>query len=376
MSPAPPTRARGPVYEVVAPLRVARTAGGTVLALAGALAMGLTARGMAGEAMTGLGPSGLLAALLATTAALGALLCLYLAAIWGLTTVVLLSGPASTTGRAMLPALRVLAPRLARQVVLGAGATAAVAGLTLSGASAVVLAPGPEADETACSQQLAPRNAQALSSSAPASAPAAPRDVGACAAAAATPAGSEDGHGAEGGAEGPSDQGGAPTEQPSAREDEELPSLGWEGSPSPAGTPETVDPETTAPGTTTPETTTPETTTPETTTPETTTPDGSGPAEEPTEPDPAPEEDTDTAVPGPEDPPAEPPGTVVVDEGDTLWSLADELLGDGPESDAEIAAAWPVLYQHNHEVIGDDPDRLRPGQVLQVPAGLDQQEHG
>lgn len=362
MSPAPPTRARGPVYEVVAPLRVARTAGGTVLALAGALAMGLTARGMAGEAMTGLGPSGLLAALLATTAALGALLCLYLAAIWGLTTVVLLSGPASTTGRALLPALRVLAPRLARQVVLGAGATAAVAGLTLSGASAVVLAPGPEADETACSQQLAPTNAQALSSSAPAaSAPAAPRDVGACAAAAAAPAGSEDGHGAEGGAEGASDQGGAPTEQPSAREDEELPSLGWEGSPSPAGTPETLDPETTAP---------------ENTTAETTTPDGSGPAEEPTEPDPAPEEDTDTAVPGPEDPPAEPPGTVVVEEGDTLWSLTDELLGDGPESDAEIAAAWPVLYQHNHEVIGDDPDRLRPGQVLQVPAGLDQQEQG
>lgn len=368
MSPAPPTRARGPVYEVVAPLRVARTTGGTVLALAGALAMGLTARGMAGEALTGLGPSGLLAALLAATAALGALLCLYLAVIWGLTTVVLLSGPASATGRALLPALRVLAPRLARQVVLGAGATAAVAGLTLSGASAVVLAPGPEADATACSQQLAPTNAQALSSSAPAaSAPAAPQDIGACAATAAAPAGSEDGYGAEGGAGGASDQGGAPTEQPTAQEDEELPSLGWEGSPSPTGTPETTEPGTT----------TPETTEPKATEPEATDPDGSGPTEEPAEPDPAPAEDeTDTAVPGPQDPPAEPPGTVVVEEGDTLWSLTNELLGDGPESDAEIAAAWPVLYQHNHEVIGDDPDRLRPGQVLQVPAGLDQQEQG
>lgn len=59
-------------------------------------------------------------------------------------------------------------------------------------------------------------------------------------------------------------------------------------------------------------------------------------------------------------------GTVTVVRGDTLWSLAAAQLGAGA-SDAQIAAAWPVWYQHNRHVLTDGPDRLLPGQQLLVP---------
>lgn len=59
-------------------------------------------------------------------------------------------------------------------------------------------------------------------------------------------------------------------------------------------------------------------------------------------------------------------GEVVVHRGDTLWGLAAAHLG--PEAtDTEIAEAWPRWYAANRSVIGDDPDRLLPGQVLRVP---------
>ena len=43
------------------------------------------------------------------------------------------------------------------------------------------------------------------------------------------------------------------------------------------------------------------------------------------------------------------------------------LGGDAP--DAEVAKAWPRWYAANRAVIGSDPDVLRPGQVLRIPAG-------
>lgn len=60
------------------------------------------------------------------------------------------------------------------------------------------------------------------------------------------------------------------------------------------------------------------------------------------------------------------PQTVVVRRGDTLWSIAAGALGDNP-SIAAIARRWPDWYAANRAVIGDDPDLLLPGTVLQAP---------
>lgn len=60
---------------------------------------------------------------------------------------------------------------------------------------------------------------------------------------------------------------------------------------------------------------------------------------------------------------------VVVRRGDTLWSIAAHHLGPDP-SEAEVARAWPAWYAANREVVGDDPDLLRPGQVLRAPEGV------
>ena len=58
---------------------------------------------------------------------------------------------------------------------------------------------------------------------------------------------------------------------------------------------------------------------------------------------------------------------VVVRRGDTLWAIAARHLG-GPATDADVAEAWPRWYAANREVIGADPDHIRPGQLLVPPA--------
>jgi nucleoid-associated protein YgaU len=61
-----------------------------------------------------------------------------------------------------------------------------------------------------------------------------------------------------------------------------------------------------------------------------------------------------------------PTGDVVVLRGDSLWSLAERRLG--PEATrGEVLAEQHRLYVANADVIGDDPDRLLPGQVLRLP---------
>ncbi len=70
--------------------------------------------------------------------------------------------------------------------------------------------------------------------------------------------------------------------------------------------------------------------------------------------------------PSPRSTRAAPPPEVVVRRGDTLWSIAARHLGQHA-SEAEIARAWPAWFDTNREVIGDDPDLLRPGQVLRPP---------
>jgi len=63
---------------------------------------------------------------------------------------------------------------------------------------------------------------------------------------------------------------------------------------------------------------------------------------------------------------ATPARPVVVVRGDTLWAIATRHLPAGA-SDAEIAAQWPRWYAANRNVIGADPDLIRPGQILHAP---------
>ncbi len=53
------------------------------------------------------------------------------------------------------------------------------------------------------------------------------------------------------------------------------------------------------------------------------------------------------------------PERVTVQRGDTLWSLAARYLGD--------ASRWREIHDRNREVIGDDPDLILPGTVLELP---------
>ena len=61
-----------------------------------------------------------------------------------------------------------------------------------------------------------------------------------------------------------------------------------------------------------------------------------------------------------------PPGAVGVRPGDSLWSIVARHLGPGA-TDLEIAEAWPQWYAANANVIGSDPDLIRPGQLLVPP---------
>jgi nucleoid-associated protein YgaU len=57
---------------------------------------------------------------------------------------------------------------------------------------------------------------------------------------------------------------------------------------------------------------------------------------------------------------------ITVRAGDSLWSLSAAELGPFA-SDVDIAREWPRWYQANRALIGDNPDILRPGQVLRLP---------
>lgn len=52
------------------------------------------------------------------------------------------------------------------------------------------------------------------------------------------------------------------------------------------------------------------------------------------------------------------PKTYAVKPGDTLWAIAKKTLGDG--------ARWREIYNNNVDVIGEDPNLIRPGQVLRI----------
>ncbi|MCH6469645.1 LysM peptidoglycan-binding domain-containing protein [Sinomonas terrae] len=63
---------------------------------------------------------------------------------------------------------------------------------------------------------------------------------------------------------------------------------------------------------------------------------------------------------------ARPPSAVEVRPGDSLWSIAARHLGPGANA-VDVAEAWPRWFEANRAVIGDNPDLLRPGQLLVPP---------
>jgi nucleoid-associated protein YgaU len=53
-----------------------------------------------------------------------------------------------------------------------------------------------------------------------------------------------------------------------------------------------------------------------------------------------------------------PIGIYIVQCGDCLWTIAQRFLGDGNK--------WPMIYNMNKNVIGSNPNLIRPGQALMI----------
>ncbi len=59
----------------------------------------------------------------------------------------------------------------------------------------------------------------------------------------------------------------------------------------------------------------------------------------------------------------------VVERGDTLWAIAKQILISRNESasGAAVSDYWRAIYERNRAVIGDNPNLILPGQVLELP---------
>jgi nucleoid-associated protein YgaU len=96
---------------------------------------------------------------------------------------------------------------------------------------------------------------------------------------------------------------------------------------------------------------------------------GAGATAVPMPPQPAPATAAPPAAPpapAPADQAPAAPTTVTVAVNDSLWKIAKARLGAGA-SDVEIDAYSRRLYEANRALIGDDPDIIMPGVVLQLP---------
>lgn len=312
--------------------RPGTTVASGAIAMAGALTMASTMPTLLDLARVSHGAESLIAQVLLALAGLGALLCLYLALIWGLAAAILLAGPASRLGSSLLGVLRILAPRLARRLAGGAAIATAATALALGPALAThgITAPESERREIAMlestAHDTASESAPSLQSSRLVSAelPTADTDTPpADPSAPAEPAPTEPAPEAAGPG-GTVPVGGGSGTAP-------LPSLGWNGGPAASPPADDADADAalapSAPAGT------------------------SAGAERPA-------------------PAGELPQLVVVEHGDSLWSISAELLGPEVSDPADIARAWPLLHETNQDLIGEDPGLLLPGQELVIPSAL------
>lgn len=60
---------------------------------------------------------------------------------------------------------------------------------------------------------------------------------------------------------------------------------------------------------------------------------------------------------------------VTVHPGDSLWSITSGVLPPATRNDSTVAEQWPRWWQANRQVIGPDPNLIRPGQQLVPPGG-------
>lgn len=67
-----------------------------------------------------------------------------------------------------------------------------------------------------------------------------------------------------------------------------------------------------------------------------------------------------------------PGSTHLVAPGDSLWEISETRLGHtgATPSAAEVDRAWRELWRANGAVVGADPDRIEPGQRLELPESL------
>ena len=73
-------------------------------------------------------------------------------------------------------------------------------------------------------------------------------------------------------------------------------------------------------------------------------------------------------LPSPDRPESHGPTHLEVRPGDSLWRLATEHLVGERARLASVQEAVQTLYETNQGVIGPDPDHIRPGTRLRVPA--------
>lgn len=339
MSTAPYTPPRTALSAASTP-SCRRAASFAVAALTTGVAMALASFSLYPPAQSGHGESGLVAWLLLGGSMAGSIVCAYLTLIWALAALALRSTRANLPRTITIRALRILAPSLARRVALTAALASTAGGLLLAPASAVTL-PDPE---PAGHARHAMATAMQMGVPAHGAQPAAPADP------------SDGGGGAHDTAAPAESRTPSPTPSPVSRSAPTVPAPEAETGPEdpahpmPSHSPSLPHPS--APPLP---------------------PLGWGtPKMHPDENASELAEGSTVAVPSPGR--DQPRVTVTVSPGDSLWSITDDLLGASAGTRHDIATSWPLLYDENIDVIGEDPGHLVPGQVLTVPSAFTDQE--